>query len=219
VGLLSDGPRLAAVEAALDDIVDQANDDGACRSRAELHAVDIFHQHGRWDRATIDQSIKVFDDTLALLTGHGIEVLARGANFARFHARYGENADPFTWEFSNLLERLNERCRSRGDYALVIGDQQSEHREILQRHLADSKKYGTGGYRNQILNRVLDTAHFVDSKLSRMIQLADMAAFVLRRRAGRSTERDPRLEAVMQRWSSLVYAAVPEPQGQYYTVR
>jgi hypothetical protein len=52
-----------------------------------------------------------------------------------------------------------------------------------------------------------------------MIQLADMAAFMLRRRATRRTEGDVRLEVVMERLSLLVYDAIPAPQGQFHTIR
>ncbi len=114
---------------------------------------------------------------------------------------------------------MNERLRTLGDYGLVISDQQTEHREGIQRDVANSKQYATGGYRSQKLERILDTAHFADSKLSRMIQLADMAAFTLRRRATLRTEGDARLQAVMERVSRLVYDVIPAPQGQFHTIR
>jgi hypothetical protein len=52
-----------------------------------------------------------------------------------------------------------------------------------------------------------------------MIQLADMAAFIPRRRASHRTEGDARLETVMERLSRLVYDAIPAPQGQFHTTR
>lgn len=219
VGLLTSGPATAAVEAGMQAIAEQAFDAGACTWEAEIHGVEVFHGKGNWSKSTIDQKIWVFDQALGLLGAHDVEVIARGANLSRFKANYGAGNDPYVWEFSNLLERLNERCRARDDYGLVIADEQSQHKETLQRRLAHAKKYGTGGYRSQTLERVLDTAHFVDSELSRLTQLSDVVAFVLRRRAGRPLEHDPRLEAVMDRWSSLVYASVPDPQGQYHTIR
>jgi hypothetical protein len=219
VGLLTNGPTTAAVEAAMRSIVEQAAVDGACAWEAEVHGVEVFHGNAKWARGSIAQRVAVFDQVLGLLTTHGVEVIARGANLSRFTSNYGPENDPYVWEFSNLLERLNERCYARDDFSLVIADEQSEHKETLRRQLAHAKQFGTGGYRSQKLERVLDTAHFVDSRLSRMTQVADMVAFVMRRRAGRRVERDPRLEAVMERWSNLIYAAIPEPAGQYYTVR
>ncbi|HMS72365.1 MAG TPA: DUF3800 domain-containing protein [Baekduia sp.] len=218
LGVLATGSQVAAIEQDLEAIVETAFDAGACRWRAELHGVALFHGNDDWDKATAAQRINVYESALTLLPTHGVEVLARGANLARFAKRYG-GGDPYRWEFSNLLERLNERLRSLDEYGLVIADEQHEYRDILRRDLADSKQSGTGGYRSQRLTRVLDTAHFVDSKLSRTTQLADLIAFIIRRRASCPTESDPRQEAVMSGLFQLVHDAIPDPKGQYYTVR
>lgn len=218
LGLLTTGAQVSTLEADLEAIVDAAFEDGACRYRSELHGVDLFHGTGDWSRATVPQRISVYESALELIPRHGVEVLARGANLARFGARYG-GGDPYRWEFSNLLERLNERLRSRDEFGLVIADEQHQFRDLLRRDLANSKEHGTGGYRSQRLTRVLDTAHFVDSRLSRVTQLADLTAFVVRRRASCPAESDPRQEAVMARLFGLVTSGIPEPRGQYHTVR
>jgi len=89
VGLLSDGAAQAAVEAALRSIVDQAFDDGACKWRSELHAVEMFHHKGKWSKSTHAQSIDVFDQALALLQQHSVEVIARGARLPPFKGSMG----------------------------------------------------------------------------------------------------------------------------------
>jgi hypothetical protein len=218
VGLLAEAEAVARAEAELEVIAEQAWDDEMARWGAELHAAEIFNGSKAWEHGSIQQRIDLLEATLTVIGNAGIEVIARGANMKRFAERY-PGVEPYRWEFSNLLERLNERLRRVGDYGLVISDQQTEHREAIQHDVARSKQYGTGGYRSQKLERILDTAHFVDSKLSRMIQLADMAAFVLRRRASHETEGDARLEVVMERLARLVYDAIPEPKGQFHTIR
>jgi hypothetical protein len=218
-GLLSDGAGVAAVERGIKDIVWNAFDAGLCRWEAEVHAVPIFHGNDDWlkGRPDIDGRVQVLDELLGLLSLHGIEVIARGTQLASFKRKYG--GSPYIWNFSNLLERLNERLRARDEYGLVIADQQHQFRDRLQKDLADAHEYGTGGYRSSRLRRIVDTVHFVDSRHSGMTQLVDVVAFVLRRRASVRTERDPRLEAVMARWHQLVVDAVPDPSGQYLTVR
>lgn len=218
-GLLSDGPGLAGVEKELKDIVERAFDDGVCVWRAEVHAVPLFHGNRDWAKgaADINRRVQVFDELLALLERYNVEVIARGTKLAPFRAKYG--SDPYVWNFSNLLERLNERLSARDDHGLVIADQQHEYKDRLQRDLADAHDYGTGGYRSSHLRRILDTVHFVDSRLSGMTQLVDLVTFILRRRASRRTEHDARLEAVMLRWYQMVSDAVPAPQGQYHTIR
>lgn len=218
-GLLSDGLGLTGVESDLAEVVERAFDDGMCAWQAEVHGVPIFHQTGDWSKCSIPRAIAVFDELLSLLNKHSVEVIARGTDVPRFHAKYGPNADPYVWNFSNLLERLNERLAARGEHGLVIADEQSQYKEALQRDLANAHQYGTGGYRSSHLRRILDTAHFVDSRLSPMTQLVDVVTFVLRRRATRTTEHDARLEVVMSRWFDLVMDAVPDPKGQFHTIR
>lgn len=218
-GLLVNGPAVAAIQTEMKDIVRRAYRANACEWDAEIHASDIFHQNGDWVPCSIPQAVGVFDELLGLLGAHGVEVIARGTDVARFQRRYGRGADPYTWNFSNLVERLNERLAGRQEYGLVIADQQSQYKEQLQRDLADAHEHGTGGYRSSHLRRILDTAHFVDSRLSRMTQLVDVVTFVLRRRATRPTEHDARVETMMSRWHGLVFEAVPEPTGQYHTIR
>lgn len=218
LGLLAEGARVAEAEAALDEVVEEAVDNGATRWGSELHAKDIFHGTAEWARGSTPQRAQVLEQALEVIGRFDIEVIARGANLARFSKRY-PGSDPYRWEFSNLLERLNERLRDVEDYGLVIADQQHEYRELLQRDLADGKRLGTGGYRDQKLVRILDTAHFVESRLSRMVQLADLAAFVLRRRASIPSEQDTRLERLMTRLGNLVTAAIPHPDGRYHTIR
>lgn len=219
LGLLAEGDVAARVEAALNDLSERAIDLGATsRWRPEFHAVDIFHGNGEWTKGTIPLRAQVLEEALETISRFGVEVIARGVNLAAFGKRYTE-VDPYGWEFSNLLERLNERLTALGAYGLVIADQQHEYAEGLRYDLSHAKQYGTGGYRSQKLERIIDTAHFVDSHRSRMVQLADLAAFVLRRRASRCPERDARLEALMSRLATSVEHGVPCPTGQYHTIR
>jgi hypothetical protein len=178
----------------------------------------MWHGTGGWAKGSIDERVAAYEAALSVLRTCSIEVIARGANLERFERRYG-GTDPHRWEFRNLLERFNERLISRNEFGLVIADQQHEYRELLQADVAEAKEIGTGGYRNQKLTRVVDTAHFVDSKLSRTTQLADVVGFILRRRASIPQERDIRVEAIMQRLWNSVFAAIPDPSGQYFTIR
>lgn len=77
----------------------------------------------------------------------------------------------------------------------------------------DWQRHETGGYRRQVLDRVLDAAHLVDSQLSAMTQLADMAAFVHRRRLYIPKENDQRAEAVMSEFHDLVMSGYHTPWG------
>jgi Protein of unknown function (DUF3800) len=222
VGLLAEGYQVAVAEEALDAVVERAYDNGLADYDSELHALDIWNRHRGWARpparSTPDQRGAVIEAALTVIVQNRIEVLARGVDMDRFATRY-PGGDPMSWAFSNLLERLNERLHALDDYGLVIVDQHDQYREIMQRDVANAKRRRTGGYRSQQFDRIVDTAHFVDSKLSRMVQAADMAAYVLRRRATIPRENDSRLETLMGRLHSIVEYAVPDPKGQYHSIR
>lgn len=217
-GVLAEARDAAAAANELDTIVEDANDAGMCKWGAELHAADLFSARNGW-KGSVDDRAAVFRKALEVLAPHNIEVIAHGANLRAMRKRYGNGFDPYRWEFSNLLERLNERLRVRDEYAVVIADHHAKHRDQIQKDVIASRSYGTGGYRHQKLTRIVDTAHFVDSRLSRMTQLADLVVFTLRRRETVPTEADRRAEALQAELFRLVHEAIPDPKGQYCTVR
>ncbi len=220
LGVLASGGSVAEAQLALDDIVEWAYEKGMCRSGAELHGTEVHGGRGQWSKATnIADRVDLYGKVLDVLSDCGVEVILHGAKIKHLKHRYGLRHDPYRWEFINVLERLNERLRSLDDYAVVIADQQHQHRGRVQRDVIDCRVHGTPGYRTQKLDRILDTAHFVDSELSRMIQLADMVAFVARRRLSVPRESDPRAEVAMADLDAKVRSAVPDPKAKYLTIR
>jgi hypothetical protein len=216
VGVLADASQIAKAEPVLAAVAEHAWDLGFPRFTPELHGAEIWNASGGWSRLTHDQRFGVMEQTLDVLSGCGIEVIARGINLDRFRKRYGSLDDVHFIAFRNLMERLNERLRERNEHALVIADEHG-NKVALKRSLASAKSIGTPGYRSQKLDRVIDTAHFVDSAESRMVQLADVAAYVRRRRA-MGPQNHPNAEAALQRMYTVVMEAVPEPKGQFDSI-
>lgn len=217
-GVLLDAADAAIASVELDAIISQAFSAGLCQWDAELHATDIFSGRNDWTGPVEDRA-EVFRASLEVLSRHNLEVIAHGAALHSVRKRYGAQHDPYRWEFSNMLERLNERLGDRDEYAVVIADHHACHRDQLQKYVINARLSGTGGYRNQKLERIVDTAHFVDSKLSRMTQLADLVVFILRRRTSIPKEADPRAEALQAELARLVTGAIPDPRLKYMTVR
>lgn len=216
LGALADGFQIAAAERDLEKVARDAVDAGLPKVFAELHGAEMAHGGGDWSNVSLPDRLQLLEAALSVIGAYGIELISRGVHLDAFRAKYGPGS-PYTWLFRNLLERLNERLKSRDSYGLVIADEQHQYRHVLLKDLIEGQRYTTPGYRGQRLDRIVDTAHFVDSKLSRMIQLADMAVYIRRRRE-RGPEADPRAEAVMARLSGLVSAGVPDPSWQYNTV-
>ncbi|MGX7681871.1 DUF3800 domain-containing protein [Jatrophihabitans sp. DSM 45814] len=97
------------------------------------------------------------------------------------------------------MERLDEHASKMGRNALVIADEvdgQSQYRQELWGY----QHGATWGYRSRRITRVIDTIHFAPSHASRLVQGADLIAYLYRRRMT-ITERDKRAERT---WSAIM---------------
>ena len=90
----------------------------------------------------------------------------------------------------HLLERINEKAAALGELSLVIADE-VDQADNHRRNLWYAQRYATSGYRAQKLKRIVDTIHFAPSSASRLLQGADLLAFMHRRIAS-GVEKDPR---------------------------
>jgi hypothetical protein len=81
------------------------------------------------------------------------------------------------------MERIDDHARTchPKQRVLLIADEvdgQDGHR----RNLWDYRRRGTPGYRSSRLVQIVDTIHFAPSHASRLIQAADLIAYMYRRR-------------------------------------
>jgi hypothetical protein len=101
-----------------------------------------------------------------------------------------------------LVERVDEYAEGIGQNALLIADevdQQDSYRRDLWRY----QRSATWGYRSRQITRVVDTLHFAPSSSSRLVQAADLVAF-LARRIATHTETDSRSkQAYAAMWARI----------------
>jgi len=98
---------------------------------------------------------------------------------------------------------VDEYVTDVGEYALVIADEvdaQAKHRADLSTY----REVGTLGYRHRKLTRIMDTLHFAPSNASRLVQAADVIAFLYRRvfACQESDERSRKAKLAM--WNRLL---------------
>lgn len=221
IGLLATGEQINAAERDLDLVAQAALDLGFNNGRLprpELHASAIFGGKEGGNVLPYERRFELVENALDVLAGQEIEVLIRGVEVARFRLRYGEDKESMHGiAFRNLLERLCERSTSRDELGLVIADEHGG-KAILRANVREAKTGSTPGYRATNFGRILDTVHYVDSRDSRMVQLADLVAYTRRRRRSIPREDHPDAEAAMARIAARLIAAVPDPAGKYDTV-
>lgn len=169
---------------ALDTIVtDASHAYGRVSSRAELHGYDLFSGKGDWLQLAgeIRVRIGVYNKAFQAIADHDVHVIIRSVDIPRLDKRYptGHN-HPHSIVLTHLLERIDECAAAMDQLALVIADEVSDQ-DDYRRDLWDYQRSGTGGYRSSKLTRIVDTIHFAPSRASRLVQAADLVAFMARR--------------------------------------
>lgn len=221
LGVLSTGAQAAAAEQAVRSLRNKLNWHVIKGWLRELHGYPLFAGIDEWSVVDPDLRVEVYREALQIIVDHELEVLYRAMNMVEYRRRYTASRDPkgdaFKFMFGDLLTKhLRLRCNAREEFALVITDRQSEYEAEL-RYAHEVTQASHRRFNGQF--GVIDACHFVDSEHSALVQLADMAAFVIRRRLSIREEQDPRLEAVMEELSGLVMTAVPEPVYAHRSVR
>lgn len=166
--------------------------------RTEIHAHPIFHGKERWDDVPPRVRVKVFIDVVEAVRDSGAVVLLRGVRSG--HHRDGCCGEdlhrPEHVAFQHVLQWVDRIAAERDTHALVIADERAD-RERHRERFAVFQAYGTPGtYMHSRLERLLDTVHFAPSHHSRMLQIADLVAFVWVRSLT-VTERDLRQRRVI----------------------
>lgn len=197
-GLLVPDREAVSLTKALDDVVAQlaANFD-ELPSTAELHGHDIFQAKNDWEKLgpKLRARIGAYDKAMRAIGEHDVKIILRGVMSKLLVERYGDRAyHPHSVVLTHLLERVDSYAESLGEYALVIADepgqedQQPEYRADLRLY----RQVGTWGYRARKIERVVDTLHFAPSSASRLVQAADLIAFLHHRMVTTGPNADPR---------------------------
>jgi hypothetical protein len=147
----------------------------------EFHASEIFGRRTPpWNSMSRDETKGVIRAVLG--------VLAKSYDTARafacvVHKASFPNRDPMEVAFEELCSRFDlflSRLRAQGDRqrGLLILDE-SSHETTLQQMALDFRTLGT---RWRVIRNLADTPLFVDSRASRVVQLADHVAYAVFRR-------------------------------------
>lgn len=179
----------------------------------ELHAHELVNGKGGWKPlAGLHRArIGIYREVLAAISRHHVDFIVEGIDRTKLSARYPKPDQPHSLALTWMMERVHEHTERVSmttgvpTYALLIADEVDQHDEH-RRNLWVAQRDGTWGYKAQILDRIVDTIYFTPSHSSRLLQAADFATFIHRRRRTH-VEGDPRAEAA---WARLY--AVLEPR-------
>ncbi|MFF8915623.1 DUF3800 domain-containing protein [Streptomyces sp. NPDC015032] len=207
VALVVAEKHLRPLHKALDSVVAKAADHYPVDRHAELHGHALVQARDDWTRMgnkghnMVRARIGVYADAMKAIGAHDVQVIIRGLDLKAAGARRTDDCPPpHETVLRHLLEQICAHVQVRDELALVIADEidgANDHR----RHFRDYQQAGTGESVSNTLPCLVDTIHFAPSEASRLLQAADLIAY-LHRRLASGQDRDPRARRTNEKlWS------------------
>jgi len=182
--LMVPATEAASLTGALDKIVaDTSAEYGRVDERAELHGHDLVSAKRDWKELTAEVRVRigVYHKALQAIADHDVHVVIRSVDIRGLDRRYPRGHDePHSIVLAHLLERVDECAARHNELTLIIADEINQQ-DAYRRELWGYQRNGTWGYRSSKLTRIIDTIHFAPSSASRLVQAADLIAFMARR--------------------------------------
>lgn len=219
-GVLADEYATKALTDALTRIVSQAVIDYGLPDSTEIHGHPMFHGKEVWTDVPTRARISIFGQVIRAVVDADVTILLRAVNSDRLRERQGRENYPVNFPpeqvcFQHILQRADKVAKRNSTFALMIADERGD-RERHRDKFATYQTAGTpGAYMKTNLSSLLDTVHFAPSHRSRMLQAADILAFVYRRRMT-VVESDPRAQRTMDRhWRLISESGKIYDQGEW----
>lgn len=197
--------------AELDQVVQDAASAYAVSPTAELHGYALFNGKEDWEDLgpQVRARIGIYDKAMEAIGRQPVKIFLCGVDIPALRRRYAHPKPPHTVVLQHVLERVNNQARTVPERVLFIADEVAEadsHRQAL----IEYRRSGTPGYLSSTLGQVVDTIHFVPSHTSRLLQAADLIAFLHRRRQTH-TQTDQRAARANERiWGHVAPRVVHE---------
>jgi len=197
--------EVVPLTAALDEVVEDAAEGfRGISERAELHGYCLFHGEDDWEslEPMPRARIGVYNAAFGAIGASNVRIIIRGVNRRRLEERYFYPDHPHSVVLSHLLERIDELAASEDELALIIADE-VDQADAYRRNLWMFQRYSTTGYRARQLTRIIDTLHFAPSTSSRLVQAADLVAFMHQRITSNADQDDRARRANAAIWKRI----------------
>ncbi|MDR6611235.1 DUF3800 domain-containing protein [Leifsonia sp. 1010] len=171
----------------------------------EFHANELWGGGGYWKGKSPTELLAVFDDVIKVLLDLDIFVVHATIDIPALHQKYlghfDDNAYLLALQF--MLEKLDS-YRAGQPLRILIADQTQEHQLRATDMVGEMQWRPLGGeVPGRLLSTVIDSIHFVDSKSSPGVQLADCVAYIIHRNR-RTAYEHPAAKAAVQRLSAEI---------------
>ena len=159
------------IEVEVNDIIHSLFGTTLLIKQTELHGVDIIQGHGNFGGMHFDVRCEWLRKILSVIARDDIfrvhvRVNPSGTEYDTTPKKVREKA------FSLLMEQADNLFSENNAYGMLIGDHEDSS-YVLQSVVSLSK------HREEKVGRIVDTAHFVKSDHSRLVQLADIYLYCM----------------------------------------
>lgn len=181
-GVLVDERQADNLIGRLDELADALQVRNHWPAPPEFHGHALMNGLDDWKslHGKFGACVNIYQKVMHAIQNSGARVYLEGVDTNRLNARYKYPDTPHEVALRHTLERVNEYCGLEGKMCKVIADmvpQQDDFNEAIQ----GFTRVSTPGYLGQRLLCVDGDIEFVDSRVSRGVQAADMAVYALRR--------------------------------------
>jgi hypothetical protein len=184
--------HIKAAQEGLSRVVSTWAGELGLRPEAELHGSDLWHRSGAFSDVVPGVRRAIYDNALTVLATAQPLIILRGV------ARRGLFLHPHRLAWRYAIERVDEEMERVGGTALVVADKHSETEAALRGDIVVYAESTTGGWRPRRITRVLRGLRFLDSTENRLLQAADLVAFLYQRRRQIPTEKHPRAHSARE---------------------
>lgn len=190
---------IRVVQTRLDEVVEHWGDEWGFESRSELHGGDLWHGSGPFTELPPGVRRAIYDDALDALVAVQPMIFMRGV------ARKALSLHPHRLAWRYAIESVDEGMERLGGTALVVADELAEMERPLSSDIVEYIESTTGGYRARKIERVLPDLRFVPSHENRLLQAADLVAFLHQRRRNVQRERHTRSQSAREaHWATIL---------------
>jgi Protein of unknown function (DUF3800) len=177
----------------------------ACRDPGfECKGSDLYRGQGPCTRMAPADRVALYGELLDLLAQHHAWVTWAGIDKARLARRYASPMHPHKLAFIYLVEQVERFLRKRRSFGLLVSDEEKGMERQVIEDLSRYKEMGTSfGHSPMDLRCIVDNVHWVKSHNSRLMQLADLCAYLCQRQSRDRGKTTAAALAVRQLWNRV----------------
>ena len=204
VALAVHGSCARALEDAATELLVRRFGEGCRRAGWECKGSDLYRGQGPCAGMAPAERVALYGELLALLAEHGAEIIWIGIDKPRLAARYTNPMHPHKLAFIYLMEDIERLLRERRTCGLIVSDEEKEMESQVLEDLSRYKEMGTSfGHSPLDLRCIVDNVHWVKSHNSRLMQLADICAYLCQRQSRDRGKTSATAQAVQRLWESV----------------